>query len=110
MSHNPIQQRATPSPWEEQQKWLEVRVASLDLLGTKCCAEATPDKISHNLLGVNWWHVPVVDKLLFWCLGMVEVVAGSAEKGLALLGDMVTGWDSVLLSGSVMVPLVSVKL
>lgn len=73
-------------------------------------AEATPDKISHNLLGVNWWHVPVVDELLLWCLGMVEVVTGSAEKGLVLLGDTVAGWDSVLLSGSVMVPLVSVKL
>lgn len=82
----------------------------MDLLGSECCAEATPDKISHNLLGVNWWYVLMVDKLLLSCLGMVEVVAESAEKGLALLGDAVAGWDSVLLSGSVTVTLVSVKL
>lgn len=69
-----------------------------------------PDKISHNLLGVNWWHVPVVDKLLLWCLVMVEVVTESAKKGLVWLGDTVAGWDSVLLSGSVTVPLVSAKL
>lgn len=52
----------------------------------------------------------MVDKLLLWCLGMVEVVVGSAERGLALLGDTVAGWDSMLLSGAVVVPLVSVKL
>jgi hypothetical protein len=82
----------------------------LGLLGSGCCAGAMPDKISHNLLGVNGWHVPVVDKLLLWCLDMVEVVTGSAEKDLALLGDRVAGWDSVFLSGSVTVPLVSMKL
>ena len=82
----------------------------MHLLDSECCAEATPDKISHDLLGINWWHVPVVDKLLLWCPDMVEVVTGSAEKGLALLGDTVAGWDSVLLSGSVTVSLVSVKL
>lgn len=52
----------------------------------------------------------MVDKLLLWCPDMVEVVTGSAEKDLALLGDRVAGWDSVFLSGSVMVPVVSVKL
>lgn len=52
----------------------------------------------------------MVDKMLLWYLDMVEVVTGSAEKGLALLGDTVAGWDSVLLSGSGTVPLVSVKL
>lgn len=103
ISHNPIQQQATLSRWEEQQSQLEARVASLDLLVSECCAWAKPDKISHNLLGVNWWHVPVVDKLL-------EVVTESAKKGLVWLGDTVAGWDSVLLSGSVIVPLVSAKL
>lgn len=52
----------------------------------------------------------MVDKLLLWCLDMVEVITGSAEKDLAMLGDRVVCWDSVFLSGSVMVPLVSVKL
>lgn len=52
----------------------------------------------------------MVDKLLLRCLNSVEVVTGSAEKGLASLGDMVTGWFFVLLPRSVMVPLELVKL
>lgn len=71
-------------------------------------AGATPNKTSRNLLGVSWWHIPVVDRLLIRC--PVEVVPGSAEKGLALLGDKVTGWDSVLLPCSVTVSLALVKL
>ena len=52
----------------------------------------------------------MVDKLLLRCLDSVEVVTGSAEKGIASLGDMVTGWFFVLLPRSVMVPLELVKL
>lgn len=73
-------------------------------------AGATLGKISHNLLRVNWWPIPVVDKPLLRCLDTVEMVTGSAEKGLELLGDTVIGWGSVLLLGSMMVPLESVKL
>lgn len=73
-------------------------------------AGATPERISHDLLGVDGWYIPVVDKLLLRCLDSVEVVAGSAEKGLTSLGDTVTGWFFVLLPRSVMVPLELVKL
>lgn len=53
---------------------------------------------------------PVVGDLVLRCPDLVEMDSGPAEESLALLGDVVTVWDPVVLLGPWLVVLVAVKL